>query len=312
MAADTKSIDQLESGLRQTLLIALGGMSLLSIISGLLVSWQFLKRVEQFTHTAEKVGAGLLTERIPLQGVDDDFDQLALAINRMLDRIEQLMNDMRYVSVGIAHDLRTPLGKLRQRLELLSSMQTTDEGQQASADALQLLDETLSTFSALLTIGELDSGSAALELNQIDLSELFERLLDAYSPIAEDRNVRLMCQVQGQVWMTGDRQLMTQLFTNLIDNAFSHNQDGFSLFLRAYATDAAIEAVVEDTGKGIPQSAFSDVMKPFHRLDASRHTPGTGLGLSLAASIASRHGGTLELRDNNPGLQVVFRISQTV
>ncbi|GAA3946154.1 HAMP domain-containing sensor histidine kinase [Allohahella marinimesophila] len=304
VAADTRSIVQLGQGLRQTILIALAGMLLLSVLSGLLVSWRFLNRVDQFKRTAEKVGAGALTERIPLDEVGDDFDQLALAINRMLDRIEQLMNDVRYVSVGIAHDLRTPLGTLRQRLERLATLQATDEAREASEEALKVLDETMKTFSALLTIGELDSGSATLGFESIDLSALFETLMDAYGPIAEERQVRLDCEVQGQVRMTGDRQLIMQLFTNLLDNAFSHNDGRFSLSLQTYQTDTGIEVVVADTGKGVPRSAFTEVLKPFHRLDASRHTPGTGLGLSLAASIAARHGARMVLEDNAPGLRV--------
>jgi len=264
----------------------------LGIIGGLIVSRRFLKRVDRLSRTAEMIGAGDLSQRIVLNGTGDDFDQLATTINRMLDRIEQLLGEIQHVTTNIAHDLRTPLTKLRNRLEMLQ------EGNPEIGDAIALLDESLNTFSALLRIAEVESGARREGFTQVDLSLLLTQLADTYSAVAEQESATLRTNISAAIYVNGDKHLLTQMFSNLIENALKYGGKEITVGLQQN------KIWVGDNGAGIPESERGLILKPFYRSDKSRSTRGNGLGLSLVAAIAALHSMKLSLNDHKPGLRV--------
>lgn len=307
VAADTRSISDAVGALRHAFLIVVVPMILLAIISGAFLSHRFLARVERLKQTADLIGGGALSARLELSGSGDDFDGLIETINRMLDRIEELVDDVRHVSVNIAHDLRSPLGRLRQRLETLCARQPDDRLRDDTGDAIELLDRTLETFSAILRIAELDSGATKISGERVNLPALLENLQETYEPVATEQGSHIRLGASAPVSIEGDRPLLMQMLVNLIENSIRHNSQGTEITLSCGRDGDASFLEVSDTGRGIPELEMQQVLKPFRRLDASRSTPGSGLGLSLAASIAARHGATLTLADNQPGLRAIIR-----
>lgn len=309
VGADTASIAETVGALRHAFLIVVVPMILLAIISGAFLSHRFLLRVERLKQTADLIGGGALSARLELSGSGDDFDGLVETINRMLDRIEELVDDVRHVSMNIAHDLRSPLGRLRQRLETLSARQTDDALRGETGEAIDLLDDTLETFSAILRIAELDSGATKISRERVDLTALLNSLHEIYEPVAAQQDCRISLGATAPISVEGDRALVMQMMVNLIENSIRHNPAGTEVTLSCGQAEGAPYLQVSDTGRGIPPSETLHVLKPFRRLDASRTTPGSGLGLSLAASIAARHGAALTLADNQPGVRATIRFS---
>ncbi|WP_300375818.1 HAMP domain-containing sensor histidine kinase [Henriciella sp.] len=307
IAADTRSIRETTAALRHTMLFVTLPIILLGIISGALVSRRFLRRVERLKRTADQVGQGELSARMQTTGSGDEFDGLAITINRMLDRIEGLVHDMRHVSTNIAHDMRTPLGRLRQRLEDIARQQLDHGTRTRIEEAIVLLDETLGTFASLLRIAELDSGQAALQYKPVALEKLLSEIVTAYEPAATECHQHLKLKDTKPATIPGDRQLLAQLISNLIENAMTHNGAGTHIELSCGSENGQPVMVVRDDGTGIPPNEWENVLKPFHRLDKSRTSRGSGLGLSLAASIAARHEASLALSDSRPGLTVTVR-----
>jgi signal transduction histidine kinase len=304
VAADMDGVTAIERTVRNTFLLAFVFALFLSITGGVVVSRRFLARVDRLTRAAESIGRGNLSERVPVSGAGDDFDQLAMIINRMLGRIERLVEDVRQVSTSIAHDLRTPLGKLRQKLEALQELQASSTSQALCEEALSMLDETLETFSALLRIAEMESGSFSAAFTPVDLSALLPHLVELYRPVAEEQSQELTAEIAPFLRVKGDKSLLTQLFANLIENALRHTGAGTHIHVTARQEKSVIVAQVCDNGPGIPTSERELITKPFYRLDRSRHTRGSGLGLSLAAAIAALHEASLRLEDNAPGLRI--------
>jgi signal transduction histidine kinase len=304
VAADMDGVTAIERTVRNTFLLAFVFALFLSITGGVVVSRRFLARVDRLTRAAESIGRGNLSERVPVSGAGDDFDQLAMIINRMLGRIERLVEDVRQVSTSIAHDLRTPLGKLRQKLEALQELQASSTSQALCEEALSMLDETLETFSALLRIAEMESGSFSAAFTPVDLSALLPHLVELYRPVAEEQSQELTAEIAPFLRVKGDKSLLTQLFANLIENALRHTGAGTHIHVTARQEKSVIVAQVCDDGPGIPTSERELITKPFYRLDRSRHTRGSGLGLSLAAAIAALHEASLRLEDNAPGLRI--------
>lgn len=298
VAADLGLIHTLADAIRNQLLFFLAFVMLVAVIGGLLVSRRFLARVDHLGTTAEKIGQGQLSARIPLRGSDDDFDHLATTINRMLDRIEQLLGEVQHVSTAIAHDLRTPLSQLRLKLEQLRA----SSGAQAD-EAIALLDHALETFSALLRIAEIESGSRRSGFRAVDFSALLAQLGEVYQPVAEQDGQQLLQQIAPGIGLQGDQALLTQCFANLIENALRHS-NGRSIHLTLAREGQQIVAEVADDGEGIPEHSRELVLRPFYRADASRSRKGNGLGLSLVRAIATLHDARLELTDHAPGLRV--------
>jgi signal transduction histidine kinase len=275
----------------------------LGLAGGLLMSRHMLQRVEAVNRTSARIIHGDLSQRVPLAGTGDEFDRLAANLNEMLDQIERLMAGMRQVTDNIAHDLRTPLARLRARLEL-TLLGAPD--QERYADALRQTigeaDDLLATFNALLTIAEAESGARADPPAALDLAEIARTVAELYEPSAEEKGLRLTCTADGAVPVQGDRHLISQAAANLLDNAIKYTPSGGGIAIRAAAENGSALLEVADTGPGIPADQRQWVQEPFVRLESSRSTPGNGLGLSLVRAVAKRHGGSLELADNAPGL----------
>ena len=307
IAADTRSVRETAAALRHTLLITLVPIILLGGLAGAIISQRFLQRVERLKRTADRIGNGALSARMPVSGSGDDFDGLIITINRMLDRIEELVHDVRHVSTNIAHDLRTPLGRLRQKLETVAAEETDAEASKGIEAAIGLLDEILVTFSALLRIAELESQSAPIDQDTVALPDLLRTVAEAYEPAIIERGQHIDLSTIAPCDVTGDRQLLAQLVANLVENASRHNDENTRIILSCGHQDGHPWLAVADNGRGIEAEALADVVKPFHRLDKSRSSPGSGLGLSLVASIAARHGATLTLSDNACGLKAVVQ-----
>ena len=290
-------LDALSWGLAITAALAIG--------VGLLMSSRVMRRIDAINRTSHEIMEGDLSRRVPTEGSGDDFDRLATNLNRMFERIERLMAAVRQVSDNIAHDLRTPLTRLRTRLEQVRSgdpNKVAGEIDQAIEDA----DELLVTFNALLRIARIESGSSFATFTELDLTSLVQDIVELYEPVATEKGQRLSVEGQGPVSAQGDRDLLFQALANLVDNAIKHTPQGSEITLAAAATDSGAEIRVIDTGPGIPPDSHEKVFQRFYRTDASRSTPGSGLGLSLVRAVADLHDARIELADNAPGLRVTI------
>jgi len=273
------------------------------LIGGAVLSRKLLARVEEVNRTAERVMAGNLSDRVPLSGAGDEFDQLAANLNNMLERIERLMSGMREVSDNIAHDLRTPLARLRARLEL-SLLPGAGPAAQTEAvrAAIDEADRLLATFNALLNIAEAESGAGRDRAEPLDLAQTARDAAELYEPVAEEQGCALKLDVEPGIMIRGDRHLLSQAVANLLDNALKYG--GGEVLLSAHQQDGRAALEVSDCGPGIPEAERDSVFDRFVRLEPSRSTPGNGLGLSLVRAVARLHNGTVALADNCPGLKV--------
>ena len=279
----------------------------LALAGGVMMSRSMMRRLEVINETSREIMAGDLSRRIPTQGTGDDFDQLTDNLNNMLDRIELLMEDVRRVSDNIAHDLRTPLSRLRQRLELMKlpgadKEQLREQVEQTLGEA----DALLATFNALLRIARLESEDRRAGFSEVDLAALVADVAELYEPLAEDKQQQLLTTVKARVRVHGDRDLLFQALANLVDNAIKYTPAGGSIELSCEAGAAGARITISDNGPGIPQDARTRVFQRFFRLDTSRATAGSGLGLSLVAVVAKLHQAKVSLEDNRPGLRVVL------
>jgi signal transduction histidine kinase len=283
---------------------------LLAITGGVIVGKSVLRRVEAVAQTSRAIVAGDLSQRVPMRGSDDEFDHLAASVNAMLDRIEDLMRSMRQVSTDIAHDLRTPLTRLRQRLELARRQnRSVDEFEETLALATRQIDSILETFGALLRIAQIEAGQSAAAHAVIDLSKLLSDIAEDFAPSAEDRAQKLVADIEPGVSVLADRELLTQMVVNLLENAMRHTPPRTLITLALKAHPSGWAVAVSDNGPGIPAEERELVLRPFYRRETSRTTEGNGLGLSLVAAIAKRHGAALTLGDNHPGLWVMVSFS---
>jgi len=284
---------------------------LLAIAGGALLGTNFLRRIDTITRTSRVIMEGDLSARIPVRGTHDEIDQLVASLNDMLARIQQLMDGLRQVSSDIAHDLRTPLGRLRQRLEDARERATTTADYEDATDAaIEEADSLLETFSALLRIAQVEAGAQKTGFAEIDLSALLTSLGETYEPVAEDAGHLLDVRIQPGVSLTGDRQLLAQLIANLLENALRHTPAGTRVSLGLTKVGHGFDLVVADNGPGIPHTEHEKVFDRFYRLDRSRSTAGSGLGLAMVKAIASLHGLTIRLEDAKPGLRVVLQTAR--
>ncbi len=291
---------------------------LFGLAGGALMSRNMLRRLDAINRTSGEIIKGDLTRRVPLAGSGDEFDLLAENLNRMLDRIERLMKGLREVTDSVAHDLRTPLNRLRNRLEesvaRLNASGAPSSGNMAGEieRAIAETDQLIGTFNALLLIAETDAGTTRAAMTVLDLSEVAADVVELYEPLAEERHVSLVLLPAGNVTVEGNRSLIAQALANLVDNAIKYTPEGGAVRIRIALTDTGVELSVADSGPGIPAQDRIRVVERFVRLEASRNSPGTGLGLSLVAAVAHFHNAQLELRDSDipgatSGLMAVLR-----
>lgn len=285
----------------------------LGVAGGLFMTRNMLHKVDAVNRTSARIIHGDLTQRVPVTGSGDEFDQLAHNLNVMLDQVERLMVGMRQVTDNIAHDLRTPLARLRSRLEV-TLIEKPDAARYAEAlrDTIAEADNLLGTFNALLSIAEAEAGSRRTGMGTVDLAEIARNVAELYEPVADDQGLVLKLQVPDSVMVRGDRHLLSQAIANLLDNALKYTPAG-SVALTVATLDGLAQVEVADSGPGVPVERREAVFDRFVRLEGSRSTPGNGLGLSLVRAVAKLHDGAVWLEDsdpggNPPGLKVVLRI----
>ena len=285
----------------------------LGTAGGALLSRNTLRRLDAINRTSGEIIKGDLTRRVPLNGSGDEFDTLAENLNRMLDRIERLMKGLREVTDSVAHDLRTPLNRLRNRLEE-SVARLNASGMQAGEieRAIAETDQLIGTFNALLLIAETDAGTTRAAMAPLELGGVAADVVELYEPLAEEKKVSLALIPGSPVAIEGNRSLIAQALANLVDNAIKYTPAGGNVRIRVTVTAGSVDLSVTDSGPGIPLSDRPRVTERFVRLEASRNSPGTGLGLSLVAAVAHFHNAELVLEDNVPaGLKAVLRFPTT-
>jgi signal transduction histidine kinase len=281
----------------------------LALLGGVLMGRSVLKRIDAVRQTAGEIIEGDLTQRMPFTRRNDEFDRLSLVLNRMLQRLEQSMQGMREVTDNLAHDLRTPLNRLRNRLELtlLKNPDTVDY-QKSQQEAIEDVDTLINTFNSLLNIAQTESGAKG-KLKKVDLSLLMNGLGELYEVVAEEENISFNYHIEDDLNVQGNQQLLAQAFTNLIDNAVKYTPEKGHIALQANRNEDTVIITISDTGAGIPEDQREHVFKRFVRLDNARTSVGNGLGLSLVKAVMDQHEAEIVLGDNKPGLIVEVRLN---
>jgi signal transduction histidine kinase len=294
----------------------------LGLIGGFFVSRRVLKRIDAMTGTSQTIMAGDLSGRLPVAGTGDELDRLAENVNAMLDRIEALMKGLKEVSDNIAHDLKTPLTRLRNRSEQALRHPTGESGYRAALEAtIAESDDLIRTFDALLMIARAESGQARDNITEFDAAQIARDVGELYEPLAEEKGLELKVDAPVEAPVRGNRELVSQALANLIDNAIKYAApngkangvanaaaNGAVIVVAAGREGERIALSVADHGPGIPEADRGRVVERFVRLEQSRSAPGSGLGLSLASAVARLHGGELKLEDNHPGLRSVIAL----
>ncbi len=307
---DMQEANAIESTIRTTLLWALAITGIFGVAGGMWISRNVMHRLELINRTSREIMSGDLTRRIPMQGGRDELDDLAGNLNQMLEQIERLMMGMREVADNIAHDLRTPLNRLRNKLEgALIGNASRDEQMQALESAIAEADGLISTFNSLLLIAEAETGAHRDTLERVDLSEVVHDIADLYEPAAEDRGILLKLVAPARITVRGNRSLLARAAANLVENALKYTPKGGAVTVTTGidARDDQPIFSVRDTGPGIPEGDRERVLDRFVRLERSRNTPGSGLGLSLVAAVARMHEATIKLEDARPGLLATIK-----
>ncbi|MET3897431.1 signal transduction histidine kinase [Devosia sp. UYZn731] len=281
----------------------------LAIMAAVLIATRGQRRMDRIANTMAMIGRGELAARIPVQRNRDDLDDLSIQINHALERLAGLVEGMRQVSVDIAHDLKTPLNRLSFTVQ--NAIESEEAGQSVATLLQQAQDEARQinmTFEALLRIAQIESGARRARFKELAVGPILQTLFEAYADVAEENGQTLTIAVEPLPDIHGDKDLLTQLFANLIENAIRHCQPGTTIAMSASGTsDQTFEVTVCDNGSGIPDAERDKVFQRLYRLDKSRSTPGHGLGLSLVKAIAELHGATITMADSRPGLCVRVR-----
>lgn len=282
----------------------------LACASAAILAWRTQRRINVIGQTLSAVARGKIDARVPLTGSADDIDQVATQINRTLGQLQNLIENVSQASSNIAHDLKKPMGRLRQRLDQARREALSIEEFREAADKMLVeIDSIVGTFEALLRIAEIEAGTRKARFAVLDLGAVLHDVADVYEAVVEDAGGTWKSNIEGtgnaQIW--GDRELLVQLFANLIENAIRHGQSKVEISLGLIAARDHLTAFVADNGPGIPAREREKVFRRLYRLEQSRTTEGSGLGLTLVAAIADLHEATVDLGDNGPGLRVAIR-----
>ncbi len=291
----------------RTFLLTSGAALMIALGLTLTFASRLLSRVEVIARTADAVSGEDMGVRVPVRDPRraDDIDRLALSVNRMLDRIAGLLDSLRQMSDDVAHDLRTPLAHLKQRIETALNGAPSVEAYRAALEgASDKIDEVLATFEALLAIARLEANSRPLTFHQVDLSQVAAAVVEAFRPSAEDGGRELLLSAPHPTLIEGERALVTQMLANLVENALIHTPPGSTVEVRAEHLGSVARLAVEDDGPGVADSERERIFERFFRVDRSRTTPGSGLGLALVAAVAAAHDATIRAEDAGPGLRI--------
>ena len=315
---DVQERREIESLITNALIWAIGLTVALGLAGGLFMSRNMLARVDDINRSSRDIMEGDLSQRLPIAGTGDELDQLGRNLNAMLDQIEALMTGMRQVTDNIAHDLRSPLNRLRNRLEVTLMQEASPaDYRHALERTIAEADSLLGTFNALLMIARAEAGSLREAMTWVDLAAIVSDAAELYEPVAEQSNLTLHVEVEEGLQIRGNRELLSQATANLLDNALKHGLPQDADTDRSVTVSArpdperpgrGVVLAVADHGVGIPAGERHHVLERFVRLEDSRNTPGSGLGLSLVAAVTRLHGGRIELEDNHPGLRVSLHL----
>jgi signal transduction histidine kinase len=279
----------------------------MAIAGGLFLSSEFLKRIEAITRTAEAIIEGDITRRIPRRSAPDDLDRLAATLNRMLDRTSSLTESLKHLSNDVAHDLRTPLGRLRRELETARTAALSPKDYRAVIEqSVTEVDDILNLFSAILRISQIESGNRRSGFERFCLSALVADVCETFGPALEEDGRTLRQEIEPDLWIQGDHELVTLSLANLLENAAAHTPLDATITVSLRKAGDSVELDVADDGDGVPESERKRIFQRFYRMEASRTTPGNGLGLSIVAAVAEVHGAQLAAADNHPGLRIAM------
>jgi signal transduction histidine kinase len=303
-----------QRAIRMLVVHALEAALVVSLVLVVIGAWlsrrQIERRIGGIRHTAREIESGNLDERIAVSG-DDEFARLGVDINRMLDRIQQLMSGVRHVSNAIAHDLRTPLGRVRARLDGALRHETTVPGlTDAARTAIDGIDDLILLLNKLLQIAEAESGMRAESFERVDLNRVVQDMAELYDAAAEGVGIHLTLSSRGPVWARGDHDLLATAVASLVDNALKYAGRGATVELAARAEAQCASILVRDNGPGVPAAELPRLTERFYRMDRSRSQPGNGLGLAIVSAIATLHGGRLQLTNREPGLQAAILLPE--
>ncbi len=305
-----RDISELDSFSDQIRTAVISGIALIFVVAGvasILVTRRTVGRIEQINATSRAIMFSGLDQRIPLRGTHDEWDRVAENLNLMLDRIETLMGEIKQVSDNVAHDLRTPLTRMRGRLEkAYHGRRMAEDDQSLIGDTIADLDAVLRIFSSIMRIAQIETQARKGGFRTVNLVEIAGEVVELYDAAAEPDGTCLTVVGDREVLVTGDRDLIFDAIANLVDNAIKHGRAGGQVVVANENVDGKPVISIADDGPGIPADEYEHVFKRFYRLEQSRYTTGNGLGLSLVAAVARLHGARIEMLDNAPGLK--FRL----
>ncbi len=307
---DAVARQQFDRVLLRSVALALGIALLLSLLTGWLFTRLVFSRLSDIASTAENIVSGDLSRRMPIRGTGDEFDQVAGTLNTMLDRIEELISNLRTTSNSIAHDLRSPLSRLKQRVEALSNPDKSDLDREIDiARATTEVDHVLRVLGQLTEISRAEAGLGREQFEDVNLHQLVADVVDLYEPVAADQNVRL--EVTGQAKpIQGHRPLLSQALSNLLDNALRYAPEDSTITVSLAEDTACTRVSVRDEGPGVPEQDLPRLQQPFVTLDPARTERNAGLGLALVAAISRMHGGAFEARNCDPGLETTLKLAR--
>lgn len=303
VATDLEPVEHIDRIVITIFGFGFGGVILLGVAAALVLGSYLRRRLETLSLSADTIIDGNVSHRMPVSQRNDEFDRLAGTLNAMLERIESLLDNLRQVSGDIAHDLRTPLTRLRNQLDVSQhALSSQDTSKEVIARFIDQVDEILALFSAILRISEIESGQMARRFEQVNLSELVREIAESYAPAVEEQGRTLEWQIEPGMSAHIDRELVAQALVNLIENGQRHTPPGSHIAISLRRAGHRAVLAVRDNGPGVMADDWPKITKRFVRLDGSRSNAGHGLGLNLVVAVARLHDGTLEFRDNAPGL----------